>query len=100
MAQTLPDSNLFFPNLLPVWGKGLSPGLSDFGRAGSPFEEFLGERGCCSSSWWLVPKRRPGLQVRVLASSILALVTGSFMASGKHCGLSELFPSLTVETLN
>lgn len=95
MAQTLPDSNLFFPNPLPVWGKGTSPGFSELGRAGSPCGVFLGEEGCHPSSWWLVPKRRPGL-----ASSILALATGRSVASGEHCDLSELFPSLTVEMLN
>lgn len=84
MARTLPEANPFSANLLPVWGKGISPGFSELGSTGSPCGEFLGEGGCCSSSWWLVPNRQPGLQVRVLASSVLTLAAGSSGISLSH----------------
>lgn len=55
-------------------GRALVRNSVNLGALESPCGEFLGEGGCCSSSWWLVPNGQPGLQVRVLASSVLTLL--------------------------
>lgn len=94
MARTLPEANPFSVNLLPVWGKGISPGFSELGSAGE-------------SLWGVPGGGRLLLQFLVAGSQQAARAPGkgpSLFCPDSVCrqlwDLSEPFTSLTVETMN